>query len=76
MDRITVRISESLANQLKANSHSCGKTQSEVVRAALKSYLGKRSITRSAFDAASAAGLIGCARGLPKDQGTNRRYHS
>ena len=74
MDRITVRISKSLANRLRDNYRASGKTHSEVVRAALESYLGEGSVNRSAFDAASAAGLIGCARGFPRDLSTNRRY--
>ncbi len=74
MDRITIRIPKSLANRLRVNSRASGNTLSEVVRAALEAYLGGNE-TPSAFDVATALGLIGCAGGLPKDLSTNRRHY-
>jgi hypothetical protein len=42
-------------------------------KAKSKSRLKKR-VSGSACDLAVAAGLIGCARGLPRDLSTNKRY--
>jgi predicted DNA-binding protein len=72
--RITIRVPRSLGSRLAGRSRASGKTPSEVVRVALETYLGEGKGSRSAFEAASAAGLIGCASGLPKDLSTNRRH--
>ena len=34
----------------------------------------KKDATRSAYELADAAGLIGCIKGVPKDLSTNKRY--
>jgi hypothetical protein len=34
----------------------------------------RKRVKRSAYDLAREAGLIGCAKGLPKDLATNKRY--
>jgi hypothetical protein len=40
----------------------------------LERYLAAEDRTGSAFEAAEAAGLIGCVRRAPKDLSTNRRH--
>ena len=73
-DRITIRVPKNLGNRLHGRSKTSGKTPSDIVRMALETYLDAGTGGASAFDAAEAAGLIGCVRGLPKDLSTNRRY--
>jgi len=72
--RITVRVPESLTSRLRSRSRAKGATESELVREALESYLGKTKEGSSAYDLAEAAGIIGTARKLPKDLSTNPRY--
>jgi metal-responsive CopG/Arc/MetJ family transcriptional regulator len=73
-DRITIRVPKSLGHRLHGRSRTTGKTPSDIVRVALETYLDADTGGGSAFDAASAAGLIGCASGLPKDLSTKNRH--
>ena len=72
--RISVRVSSSTARRLKERSRITGARESEVVRAALEQYLEKSSSETTTYDLLKEAGLIGCARNLPKDLSTNKRY--
>lgn len=72
--RITVRVPKTLGSLLRARSRAKGQTPSDVVRVALETYLGRGDSSHSAYDLANAAGLIGCARRVPKDLSTNRRH--
>lgn len=72
--RITIRIPQSLGKRLRKQAGMKGRPESEVVRAALESYLGQSSTHESAYDLARDAGLIGCVRGAPRDLSTNRRH--
>jgi len=72
--RITVRVPATLGARLRERSRANGKTPSDVVRVALEKYLAERSSAGSAYEMAKSAGLIGCARGAPKDLSTNRRH--
>lgn len=74
LDRITIRVSKRMGQRLERRSRASGKTQSEIVRAAVETYLGTDEDSGSAFEAAAAAGLIGCARNLPEDLSTDRRH--
>jgi hypothetical protein len=73
-NRITIRIPESLGARLRRHSRAKGTTPSELVRVALENYLGRTKGSRSAYDLAEEAGIIGCAPGLPKDLSINPRY--
>jgi metal-responsive CopG/Arc/MetJ family transcriptional regulator len=73
-DRITIRVSRRLGQRLESRSRASGKSQSEIVRVAVETFLGTADGSGSAFEAASAAGLIGCAEGLPRDLSTDRRH--
>jgi hypothetical protein len=44
------------------------------VRVALETYLAQGGISRSAYELAEEAGLIGCVRRAPKDLSTNPRH--
>jgi metal-responsive CopG/Arc/MetJ family transcriptional regulator len=72
--RITIRVPEDLGERLRQTSRVKGKTTSELVRVALENYLGQKLKRGSAFEAAKAAGLIGCVHRGPKDLSTNRRH--
>jgi predicted DNA-binding protein len=72
--RITVRVPRELGDRLRDRSRAKGKTPSDLVRVALESYLEQEAAPQSVYDLAEKAGLIGCARGAPKDLSVNRRY--
>jgi metal-responsive CopG/Arc/MetJ family transcriptional regulator len=72
--RFTVRIPSGLSQQLRIYAQSRGQTESEVVREALERHLEKKRKGASAYDVFKAAGLIGCAKGLPRDLSTNKKY--
>lgn len=72
--RITVRVSKTLGALLRNRSRAKGQTPSDLVRVALETYLGRGGDSRSAYELADEAGLIGCAGRTPKDLSTNRRH--
>ena len=72
--RITVRVSKHLGALLRDRSRSKGQTPSDLVRVALESYLGREGDSRSAYELAEQAGLIGCVRRAPRDLSTNPRH--
>jgi len=74
--RITVRVPQTLTARLRSRSRAKGTTESELVREALESYLGKTKTKEdsSAYDLAEAAGIIGSSRNAPKDLSTNPRH--
>jgi predicted DNA-binding protein len=71
--RITIRISQALGKRLKKQAGMKGRSESEIVREALESYL-RRGSGQSAYELASHAGLIGRLRGAPRDLSTNPRH--
>jgi len=73
-NRITIRIPGELGVRIRNRSRSQGQTESELVREALETYLGRSSKERSAYDLAREAGLIGCVKRAPKDLSTSRRH--
>ncbi len=73
-DRISVRIPKHLGQQLRQRSQMKGTPESEIVRLALETYLTTQSKGQSAYEAAVALGVIGCAEGLPRDLSTNPKY--
>jgi predicted DNA-binding protein len=78
-ERITVRIPQELGGRLRQRSRIKGQTESDLIREALETYLGRSNGERSALDLAEEAGLIGVIRrgGLarpPKDLSTNPRH--
>jgi metal-responsive CopG/Arc/MetJ family transcriptional regulator len=72
--RITVRVPPALTARLRSRSRAKGTSESELVREALETYLGKTKKESSAYDLAEAAGIIGVARNAPKDLSTNPRH--
>jgi predicted DNA-binding protein len=72
--RISVRIPDKTARRLRERSRASGVRESAVVREALETYLSKTGDQKSAYDVALEAGLIGCARGAPRDLSANKKY--
>ena len=72
--RITVRISNTLKILLRKRACAKGVTPSAIIRVALEKYFDKKPSTRSGYEAAMEAGLIGCANGAPRDLSTNRDH--
>jgi len=72
--RITVRVPQTLTARLRTHSRAKGTTESELVREALETYLGKTKKESSAYELAEATGIIGAARNSPKDLSTNPRH--
>jgi len=77
-ERITIRIPGELGGRLRHRSRIKGQTESELVREALETYLGRSNGDRSAFELVEASGLIGSVpggRGSPaRDLSTNPRH--
>ena|ERR1700686_5061345 len=72
--RISVRVPGQMARRLKRHSRATGARESDVVREALEKYLPPEVEEPTAYDLALKGGLIGCARGAPKDLSTNKKY--
>ena len=72
--RISVRIPGALGQKLKKRSRVQQKSESDLVREALESYLAESNDEPSAFDLAQRSGLIGCVRRAPRDLSTSRRH--
>jgi len=73
-NRITVRVPQALTARLRSRSRAKGTTESELVREALETYLGRTKEGRSAYELAEEAGVIGTANNAPEDLSTNRRH--
>ena len=72
--RISVRIESRLEYRLRRKAARERKTESAIIREALQSYLQPDSGEPTAYDIATRAGLVGCAKRLPRDLSTNPKY--
>ena len=72
--RISVRIPRPLSERLKNQSATRGRSESELVREALETYLAGTGEEVSAYDLAERAGLVGVMRRGAKDLSTNPRH--
>jgi predicted DNA-binding protein len=73
-DRISIRVNPQLRRGLHEQASLNGKTDSDVVREALESYLVERGSSFTCYDLALKAGLIGAARNAPRDLSTSRKH--
>jgi predicted DNA-binding protein len=73
-DRLSVRIPESLQQNLESVVEVTGKSEAEVVREALEDYCMKHAQLPTAYEVAQAAGVIGCVKKGPTDRSTNPKY--
>jgi Arc/MetJ-type ribon-helix-helix transcriptional regulator len=74
MERINVRVNEELKQELEAEARAKGINPSDVVREALQEHFRARPRRETCLDIARRIGLIGCAKGQPKDLSTNRDH--
>jgi predicted DNA-binding protein len=72
--RISIRIPRPLGERLRKQSVNKGRSESELVREALETYLSTTDDAPSAYDLAKEAGLIGCLQHGPKDLSTSPRH--
>ena len=72
--RISVRLPESLREDLEREAAVTRKPESEIVRVALQRYLEGRAVRKTCLDLAKEVGLIGSAPKAPSDLSTNRKY--
>jgi len=63
-----------LTARLKREVSSLGKSESTVVREALEHNFKRKTDNESCYDAAVRMGIIGCAKGLPRDLSTSKKY--
>jgi len=72
--RISVRLESTLHQRLLKLARAQGRSESELVREALSDWLDAQPPVESCYDVAQRTGLIGAAKGLPRDLSTNRRH--
>ena len=69
-----MRITPDMALKLRRRSKLTGKSASEILRDAVEAHLQDTPLRESAGALAQRLGLAGCAKGLPPDLSTNRKY--
>jgi hypothetical protein len=74
MDRINVRVTRRLKQELEAEAKEKGVRPSDVVREALEEHLRVRSPRQSCLDIARRIGFIGAYRNTPPDLSTNAAH--
>jgi hypothetical protein len=74
MERINVRVDARLKKQLEAAARAKGVSPSDIVREALEEHMQQRAPRESAYDLAVRLGMLGSAKGLPKDLSTNPKH--
>jgi predicted DNA-binding protein len=72
-DRISIRIPKKLAQGVQRIVAATGRSESEIVRAALEDYCHQHGEQPTCFDLAASAGLLGCGTG-PADLSTNPQH--
>ena len=71
--RISIRIPKKLEQGVRQLVQATGKSESEIVRAALEDYCRRHEREPSCYDLAASAGNLGCGSG-PADLATNPKY--
>jgi hypothetical protein len=72
-DRISIRIPQKLAQGVRRIVLATGRSESEIVRAALEDYCRQHGEQPTCFDLAASAGILGCGTG-PADLSTNPQH--
>jgi predicted DNA-binding protein len=72
--KISVRVPRRIIKVIKDRSRVTGDKESEIIREALEDYIVKKNGQKTAYELAVETGLIGCAKGLPPDLSTNKKY--
>ena len=71
--RISARLTPRLEQHLRNRALLTGQTESDIIREALEAHFAQPP-ARSALTLAKSLGLVGCAKGLPADLSTNKKY--
>jgi len=74
MERINVRVDKRLKEELEAEAKEKGVQPSVIVRQALEEHMRSRTPHPNCRDLAERLGLIGAAKGLPRDLSTNPEH--
>lgn len=74
LGKISVRVPQRIIKVIKDRSRTTGDKESEIIREALEDYIVKKNTGKTAYQLALEAGLIGCAKELPPDLSTNKKY--
>ena len=74
MERINVRVDGRVKAELEAEARARGVSPSDVVRQAIDDHLARREPAPTCLEVARRIGLIGAAKGLPRDLSTNRDH--
>jgi len=72
--RITITLDSSLHCQVTSAARADGKSVSAFVRELIEQRLRSVAGEENCFDLAVRMGIIGAAKGLPRDLSTNRRH--
>ena len=71
--RISIRLPKKLAQGVEQLIATTGRSESEIVRAALEDYCRSHGQQPSCYDLAASAGILGCGTGRT-DLSTNPKY--
>jgi len=71
VDRINVRVSRQLKQELEAEARAKGVSPSDIVREALEEHIRERAPKESCLDIARRIGFIGAYKNTPHDLSTN-----
>ena len=74
MERINVRVDERLKQELEAEARERGVSPSDIVRQALEEHMRQRTPHTNCRDLAERLGVLGSAKGLPRDLSTNPKH--
>lgn len=72
--RVSIRIDPALQRKLTELARRTGRSESEVLREALRRHVKRRAGKGSCYELARRAGMIGAAKGLPSDLSTGRKH--
>ena len=72
--RVSIRLDPALHRELTELARSTGRSESDVLREALRRHLKRRSGNGNCYDLARRARIIGAAKGLPPDLSTARKH--
>ena len=72
-ERISIRIPQELQQGVERIVQATGKSESEIVRAALAEFCSRHEREPSCYDLAASAGILGCGSG-PADLSTNPKH--
>lgn len=73
-ERITIRVDPALAAELRALARRRGRSESDLVREALRRHVRAGRRKQTCYDLALHLGVVGSAKGLPGDLSTDPKH--